>query len=92
MKTLGLLLILLLAGCSYQQQVIDTWVVMDGKRHLISHDIISTTKVLYFSKTTDLHVKRKDIEVNVGSLEQKPDPDTIKAIIEGVIAGIKSGL
>lgn len=91
-KTISLLFVLFLAGCSHQQQVVDQWIVLDGRRYLISHDVISTTKVLYFSRTTDLRVKRKDIEIGVGTFEQKPDAETIKAITEGVIIGLKGGI
>ena len=75
-------LIMLLSGCYHAQYVKDTY--ENGERK--THEIISSTQVLYFSNKKNITVKYNDLDMTVGESELKI-PSEILQLIDLWMAG-----
>jgi len=76
---------LCLGGCSHVQWVKDTY---DPTTHrCLSHEIISSTQVMYFSNRKDIWAKHKQITFSVGSTKQAPEfPPGFLDLLYNIIA------
>ena len=66
-----LLICLCLMSCSHSQWVKDTYDPVTQKK--ASHEIISSTQVMYFSQRKDIQASYRDLAFNVGNTKQNPE-------------------
>ena len=91
-KILLTLIAVCLAGCSVNtaKDRLEVPMLLDGQPVIATYESeLTQVLFLYFTKTKQIYRQNPISITTVGEIESFPDPNSVRAVAEGVIAGIK---